>query len=151
MLGINKMESFRIESVIKAPQEKVYHTFSDINEMPRWRPYVISCEVLDGLPSVGISARKITQDISGKKKYTIETVLVTNVPFEYKSKFESNGGTVIQSSTFQSISPEETRWIYVSKFEQKWFVKIFTFFFRNMYKNAADNEIEAFKKYVENA
>ena len=145
------MESFRIESVIKAPQEKVYHTFSDKDEMPRWKPYVISCEVLDGSPSGGISVRQITQDFSSKKKYTIETVLVANFPFEYKSKFESNGGRVIQRSTFQSITAEETRWVYESKFEPKWFVKIATFFLRNLYKKAADKEIEALKKYVESA
>ena len=143
------MESFRIESVIKAPQEKVYHRFSDKREMPRWKPYVISCEVLEGSPSAGISVRKITQDFSGKKKYTIETVLVANFPYEYKSRFESNGGTVMQRSTFQALTSEETQWVYESQFKPKWFVKIATFFFRSLYKKAADKEIAALKKYVE--
>ncbi len=145
------MDSFQIESKINAPLDKVYHAFSDVSEIPKWKPYVTSCEILDISPANAISVRKINQDISGRKIYSVETVLVANEPVEYKSRFESNGGTVLQSSTFRAVSSTETIWTYESQFNQKWFVKVFTFFLRNLYKNSADREIEAFKQYVEEA
>lgn len=130
---------------------KVYSIFTDEKEIPKWRPYVTHCEVVDRSPSGDVLTRKITYDFTGRKKYALETVLVANCPSDYKSRFESNGGTVWQYSSFRPVSSSATLlWVYEAEFEQVWFLKLITFFFRNFYKKTAQTEVMVFKQYVEN-
>lgn len=142
------MLRFSIDTQIDSDIDTVFHCFSDPDQLLRWRPHVLSCSLPAGQAGES-QQRLIVQEIAGQQRESIETVLCCRPPAEFVSRFSSNGGSVIQRSEFHELKEGQTLWCYRAEFNQKWFLKLLSFYLKGLYREAAEKKVEAFKSYVE--
>lgn len=135
---------------INAPIDKVVSLWQEEQYFKKWQDDFKSIEQLEGVPNtVGAKARII---FDGKNYIElIETIQVMNLPIEKKALYEHKHMTNTQSSRFEFIDENRTR--YTSEVEYTQFngivIKIIAKLFPGKFKEQSQKWMEQFKAFVE--
>lgn len=135
---------------INLPIEKTVELWSDENNFKEWQDGFESIEHLSGTPDTKGAKSKIILD--GKRRIElIETIIKLNLPKEKKALYEHVHMTNTQSSRFEAISENKTR--YISEVEYTKFngfmIKLMAKLFPNKFKEQSQKWMNQFKDYAE--
>lgn len=143
---------------INAPIETVVSLWEDEQYFKEWQDDFKSIEQLEGIPNTkGAKAKIVFESLPstrlGRRNYIelIETILVINLPKEKKGLYEHKHMTNTQSSRFESIGNNKTR--YTSEVEYIQFngfmIKGIAKLFPGKFKAQSQKWMDQFKEFVE--
>lgn len=134
------------------PLEKVIRLWENENHFDKWQDGFQSIELLEGEPgAIGAKSRIFFQH--GKMTMElIETILSNNLPQEKKALYEHIHMTNTQTTSFESLSENQT--LYISKVEYTKFngfkPKLMAKLFPGMFKKQSQKWMKQFKAFAEN-
>ena len=131
--------------------EKVASLWADENHFEKWQDGFQSTVHLEGQPgSVGAKSRIVYQQ--GKRKIElIETIISNNLPQEKKALYEHVHMTNTQTTKFERISEDKTRYISVVNYTKfsGFMPKLMAKLFPGMFKNQSQKWMDQFKVFAE--
>jgi len=135
---------------INAPIETVVSLWEDEQYFKEWQDDFKSIEQLEGIPNTKGAKAKIV--FTGKNHIElVETILINNLPEEKKGLYEHKHMTNTQSSRFEPIGNNKTR--YTSEVEYTQFngfmIKGIAKLFPGKFKAQSQKWMDQFKEFVE--
>ena len=137
---------------IKAPINKVIALWADEQHFDKWQDGFQFIERLQGEEgSVGATS-KIVLEQGKRKMELIETIITNNLPTEKKAQYEHIHMTNTQSSRFEVMDKNTTR--YTSEVEYTQFnglmPKLMAKLFPEMFRKQSQKWMDQFKVFCEN-
>lgn len=123
--------------------------FDNPNNYPSWMEGLLSIKVIEG--KVGeVGTKSLFRFKMGNKEMEMtETILVKNLPDEYKVGYTANGVSNTVKSTFSELDPERTLYITYNEFEFTGFMKFIAFIMPGSFKKTSQKYLDDFKNFVE--
>ena len=136
--------------LINAPIQKVVQLWQNEAYFNQWQDGFKSMELLEGIPNTVGAKSKIILD-GDRRIELIETILVNNLPTEKTALYEHIHMINTQTSRFESIGTDKTR--YISEVEYLQFnglmIKLMAFLFPSKFKAQSQKWMNQFKEFVE--
>lgn len=141
---------YTCEIEINQPLEKVIALFDNPDNLTKWMDGLISFEPISGIPGQPGAKSKLKFDMGKRGKMEmIETILVRNLPHEFKGSYEAKGVFNIVKASFVSISENKTNYISEQEFKLKGFMKIIGFLIPGAFRKETMKYMNSFKKFAE--
>ncbi len=138
---------------IERPITEVVKLWSDEKHYDQWQDGFQSIDVLSGTPGAIGTTSKILLQHGKRKMELIETIISNNLPTEKKALYEHVHMTNTQTTMFEAISENITR--YISEVEYTkfngFFPKLMGRFFSGVFKKQSQKWMEQFKVFAENS
>jgi len=137
---------------IDLPLDKLANLWADTRYFEKWQDGFQSIEQLEGQPgSVGAKSRFSYQQ--GKRKIElIETIISNNLPHEKKARYEHIHMTNTQTTRFERVSENKTR--FISEVEYTKFSgfmpTLMATLFPGMFRKQSQKWVNQFKEFAEN-
>lgn len=135
---------------INAPIEKVVALWENEQHFVAWQDGFESIELLEGVAhTAGAKSKIIFQDKN--RIELIETIISNNLPKEKIALYEHIHMTNTQTTRFESLGKDRTRYIsevHYTKFNG-FMIKIFAKLFPSKFKGQSQKWMEQFKRFVE--
>ncbi len=96
---------------IELPIDKTVELWTDEKNFKEWQDGFQSIELLSGTPNEKGAKSKIILDDGKRRIELIETIINSNLPSEKKALYEHIHMTNTQTSRFEPISKNKTRYI----------------------------------------
>lgn len=139
--------TFSCDIIINAPVDRVVTIFKNPENLMHYQDDFISKELISGQEGAIGSVSKLTY----KKLELKETVLISNLPTEFKGLYEHKHMTNTMRVTFEPLSENETK--YTSEIEYTVFngimIKLMAKLFPGMFKKQVYKWMVQFKDYTE--
>ncbi len=136
---------------INAPIDRVVALWSNEDNFSKWQDGFQRIELLEGVANTEGAMSKISLQVGRRDMELIETILVANLPHEKKGLYEHIHMTNTQSSRFEALTTEDTR--YTSEVEYTEFngfmARLVSKLFPGMFKKQSQKWMDQFKKFVE--
>lgn len=128
---------------------EVVTLFDNPNNYPSWMEGLLSIKVIEG--KVGeVGTKSLFRFKMGNKEMEMtETILLKNLPDEYKVGYTANGVSNTVKSTFSELDPERTLYVTYNEFEFTGFMKFIAFIMPGSFKKTSQKYLDDFKKFVE--
>lgn len=132
--------------------DKVATLWADENHFEKWQDGFRSFENLKGEPGAVGTKSKILFRQGKRKVELIETIISNNLPLEKKALYEHVHMTNTQTTKFENISENKTRYISEVEYTQfkGYMPKLMAVLFPSMFKKQSQKWMNQFKEYVEN-
>lgn len=140
---------YRLEVNINKPVNKVVELFITQENLFKWMPGLKNLELIEGERGKPGSKTKLLFDMNGKKMEMIETLHKSNLPEEFTATFEAKGVVNNQTTSFEKIDENNTRYISDNEFIFSGFMKILSLM-PGAFKKQSMKYLEAFKEFAEN-
>jgi uncharacterized membrane protein len=131
--------------------DKVIELFKDENNLKEWQDGFQSLEHLSGTKGEEGAKSKITYSSKGRKIELTETIMVNNLPEEFKGLYEAKEMVNYMTNKFSSLGENSTR--YESDIEYVSFhgfmPKLMAFLFPGMFKKQVQKWMQQFKVFAE--
>lgn len=128
---------------------EVVTLFDNPNNYSSWMDGLLSIKVMEGkLGEVGTKSL-FRFKMGNKEMEMTETILVKNLPDEYKVGYTANGVSNTVKSTFSELDPERTLYITYNEFEFTGFMKFIAFIMPGSFKKTSQKYLDDFKNFVE--
>ncbi len=138
--------------IIDLPIAKVVALWKDENNFKHWQDGFESITLISGSPEQEGAQSKILLKNKGQAIELIETIIKSNLPVEKIGLYEHKHMTNTQSSRFESIDPNGTK--YTSEVEYIQFngilIKLIAKLFPSKFKQQSQKWMVQFKEFAEN-
>ena len=136
---------------IKQPLRKVVALWEDENNFSNWQDGFQSIELIAGKANSPGSKSRIKLQQGKRKIELIETIISNNLPTEKTALYEHIHMTNTQTSRFEKISEEETRYITEVVYTQfnGLMPKLMSRLFPGMFKKQSQKWMNQFKEFAE--
>ncbi|WP_460218743.1 SRPBCC family protein [Psychroserpens sp. MEBiC05023] len=138
---------FSCEININAPLQKVVDIYKNPNNLKHFQDGFISKEVISGQEGTKGAISKIIYE----KLELKETILVSNLPEEFKGLYEHKHMINTMKVTFKALSEHQT--LYISEIEYTkfngLFIKLIALLFPSMFKKQVYKWMQQFKAFTE--
>ncbi len=137
--------------LINAPLQKVVELWENPAHFHQWQDGFESITHLEGVPNTKDAKSKIV--LNDKMKIElIETIITNNLPTEKTALYEHIHMTNTQTSRFETVGNNQTR--YISEVEYLKFngfmIKLMAKLFPGKFKGQSEKWMQQFKTFVEN-
>jgi len=139
------------EITINLPRKKVIELFDSEENLKKWQPGLVSFEHIGGKKGTKGAKSKLLFDENGRKIEMIETILVSNFPDEFSSKYEAKGVENWSENFFSETDDDKTSWRTENEFKFSGFMKIMGLLMPGSFKKQSYQFMEYFKEFAENA
>ena len=139
---------YTCEIEIKQPVDKTVELFLNQENLFKWLPGLQKLELIEGEKGKPGAKTKLHFDMDGKKIEMIETLHKENLPEEFAVTFEAKGVVNIQTTRFEKIDENKTRYVSENEFQFKGFMKLMTLM-PGAFKKQSMKYLESFKKFAE--
>lgn len=140
---------YTTEININKPIHEVIALFDNVDNLYNWMDGLQSFEGISGTPGEQGAKSKLKFKMGKREMEMVETILVKNLPEQFKVAFEMNGGYNTVSQRFEKVSDSVTRNIVESEFNFKGIMKYLAPLLKFMFKAQSLKYQVAFKKFVE--
>lgn len=140
---------YQLEVKINKPVEKVVELFITQENLFKWMPGLKNLELIEGERGKPGSKTKLLFDMNGKEVEMIETLRKSNLPEEFTATFEAKGVVNNQTTRFEKIDENNTRYISDNEFIFSGLMKILSLI-PGVFKKQSMKYLEAFKEFAEN-
>jgi uncharacterized membrane protein len=140
---------YQLEVKINKPVEKVVELFITQENLFKWMPGLKNLELIEGERGKPGSKTKLLFDMNGKEVEMIETLRKSNLPEEFTATFEAKGVVNNQTTRFEKIDENNTRYISDNEFIFSGLMKILSLM-PGVFKKQSMKYLEAFKEFAEN-
>lgn len=136
---------------IDLPIDKTVELWTDETHFKEWQDGFKSIELLSGTPDGTGAKSKIILDDGKRRVELIETIVNSDLPKEKRARYEHVHMTNTQTSRFEPISENKTR--YISEVEYTNFngfmIKLMAKLFPNKFKKQSQIWMNQFKEFAE--
>ena len=137
---------------INLPLNKVVELWSNEAYFKHWQDGFQSITLIEGEPGTVGAKSKILLEQGKRKMELIETIISNNLPTEKKALYEHIHMTNTQTTRFEVVNPNTTR--YISEVEYTKFngflPKLMAKLFPGMFKKQSQKWMDQFKEFAEN-
>ncbi len=136
---------------IERPIEEVVNLWKDESHFGKWQDGFVKIEHLSGDPETPGAKSKILFEQGKNKMELIETIMISDLPREKKALYEHIHMINTQSTRFESISENKTRYISEVEYTQfnKFMIKLMAKLFPGMFKKQSLKWMQQFKNFAE--
>ncbi len=136
---------------INLPIDKTVELWEDENNFKAWQDGFKSIELLSGTPNTkGAKSKIVLED--NRRIELIETIITSDLPTEKKALYEHIHMTNTQTTRFEAIAEDKTR--YISEVEYTKFngfmIKLMAKLFPGKFKAQSQKWMDQFKDFAEN-
>ena len=142
---------YKNEVIINLPREKVSELFDSSENLKKWQKSLESFEHISGEPGRTGAKSLLIYDEGRRKVEMTETIIKRNLPDTFSAIYEAKGVKNWNYTHFHKEDDKTTRWIMDNEFQFSGFMKIMSLFFKKSMPIQTLNDMEAFKKFAENA
>ena len=139
---------YQLEVQINKPVDKVVELFITQENLFKWMPGLKKLELIEGEKGKPGSKTKLFFDMNGKEIEMIETLHKSNLPQEFSASFNAKGVHNIQTTRFEKIDENNTRYISENEFQFSVFMKLMALM-PGAFKKQSMKYLTAFKSFAE--
>lgn len=141
---------YTTEITIDLPRSEFVEKFDDAENMKHWQRGLKSFKYLSGKPGAEGSKMEL-QYLMGKRELVlIETIIKSNLPYEFHATYDAKGVHNIQKNYFKDIEENKTLWVSESEFQFSGiFMKLMGIFMPGAFKKQSCQYLEDFKAFAE--
>ena len=139
------------EITINLPRKIVIELFDSEENLKKWQPGLISFEHVSGKKGTKGAKSKLLFDENGRKIEMIETILVSNFPDEFSSKYDAKGVENWSENHFSEDGNNKTIWRTENEFKFSGMMKIMGWLMPGSFKKQSYKYLEYFKEFAESA
>ncbi len=141
---------FTCEVTINKGRDALIKQWMDVDSFRFWQEGFQSFEMISGEYGREGAIANIWFRLKGKDMVLTETILVSDLPYEYGGRYDFNKMSNTMYSYFEELGPHQTKWTADIDFSEtrgvlRWSVKLFPHVFRQQ----VQRRLEEFKEYAE--
>lgn len=144
------MTEYTKEIVIEKPMHEVVQLFGHHRNFTEWQPDLVEYDTFEGDPCCeGAKSRLKYKKGSGDFVKMVETVEKSNLPEEYKVKYDTDGVNTYQSHHFEAVTDHKTLYRLHAKYETDGLMKVAKALHLDHFEKDTENFVKSFKQYAE--
>lgn len=141
---------YTVEVTINKDIDTCVRLFKDQDFLYKWLVGLKKIEPLTGEPGKQGSTARITSEDKGREYVMTETILIDNLPQEFKTSYEMKGTYNTVSTRFEKIDDNTTKCIGDNEFTfSGFFMKMMGMLMPGAFKKMSQKYMDNFKKAVE--
>jgi len=141
---------YTTEVIIEKPVQEVAGLYQNPENIKKWQPGLIDYNHLSGEPGREGCISVLHYKIGKRKIEMKETIARTDPPNEFDAVYEAKGVYNLMQNRFEKVGMDSTRWIAISEFKFKGFMKLMAPLMKTAFKKQTLKSLNQFKAFAEN-
>ncbi len=138
---------------IELPIDQVADLWADKEHFAKWQDGFKSIEPIEGEPNAEDARSRIIYQQGKRKMELTETIITNNLPIEKKALYEHPHMTNTQTTRFEKLSENQTRFISEVEYTQfnGFIPNLMAKLFPGVFKKQSQKWMDQFKAFAENS
>ncbi|HNV99117.1 MAG TPA: SRPBCC family protein [Chitinophagales bacterium] len=137
------------EIIIDRPVDEVVRLFDNPNNLYEWMNGLQSFELISGTAGQPGAKSKLVYQMGKRRIEMIETITERNLPSVFSGTYDADGVHNKVVNRFESLAPNQTKYITENTFEFKGFMKLMGWLMPGAFKKQSYVYMQQFKAFVE--
>jgi uncharacterized membrane protein len=138
-----------VETELDRTIDVVWRAYQNPENLQRWMPTLTSFQPVSGTPGQPGAVSRLVFVENGRSIVMDETVVARQEPYQFSARFDTEHGSNIITSSFESLAGGRTKWNLDADFQFKGFLRLISFLFKGMIRKRLNDDCARFKEKLE--